>query len=112
MTGFLETPSPGEKATGGSPASGSTSASKSKFGGPSSFKGEGRTLVFGPGGAGSTSGGARPPSRPGSRSNSYGFGRMTPTIDGGMGAQYIPVKTDELDVEVASIVNGMPHGFL
>ena len=109
LSGYMETPSPSEK---GAPSS--TPATKAKGGAPSSFKVEGRTLVFGPGGAGagSSNSNGRPPSRPGSRSTSYGFGRMTPTLDGALGAPYVPVKTDELDVEVARVVNGMPHGFL
>jgi hypothetical protein len=115
LSGYLETPSSSDKGGSPSPNANATPATKSKVGAPSSFKVEGRTLVFGPGGgsagAGATANG-RPPSRPGSRSTNYGFGRMTPTLDGTFGTPYVPVKTDELDVEVARVVNGMPHGFL
>lgn len=111
LSGYLETSS-----SSGSPSSNAnaTPATKAKVGVPSSFKPEGRTLVFGPGGGSGANANAngRPPSRPGSRSTSYGFGRMSPTSDGAFGAPYVPVKTDELDVEVARVVNGMPHGFL
>jgi hypothetical protein len=89
----------------------STPAGRRVSNAPSSFKSEGKTLVFGPGGNGNPNDGARGPSRPTSRSASYGFGRMTPGLDG-PGPTYIPTKTDELDVEVANVVNGMPHGFL
>lgn len=95
-----------------------TPGSKARGNAPSSFKGEPKTLVFGPGPSnnnnasnGPISPGQRPSSRSASRNASYGFGRMTPSLDGPL-QPYVPVKTDELDVEVANVVNGMAHGFL
>ena len=49
-------------------------------------------------------------SRPGSRAGVY-----TPSIDGQNGFslhEYVPNEFDPLDLEVASIVNTMPHGLL
>lgn len=106
LEGNNASPSPG--------ASNATPGTKARQNAPSSFKGEAKTLVFGPGpsnsGANGTSAGARPSSRTTSRNASYGFGRMTPSLDGA--PPYVAVKTDELDVEVAKVVNGMAHGFL
>ena len=108
MPGYVDAGSPGTSASPGT---------RPRAGGPSSFKGDGRTLVSGPGNggspgaSGSTSTPGRPQSRTTSRLNSYGFGRMTPTLDA-PGQVYVPAKTDELDVEVASVINGMAHGFL
>ncbi|CAG8747283.1 17303_t:CDS:1, partial [Acaulospora colombiana] len=100
---YLDNSSPNEK--------NATPSGRPRASAPSSFKGDGKTLVFGPGGSGNPNEGGRGPSRPTSRSANYGFGRMTPGLDG-PGPTYIPAKTDELDVEVANVVNGMPHGFL
>jgi hypothetical protein len=91
------------------PQNGTTTGSarsRQSVGAPSSFKGEkgdGKTLTFGPGGDSPDS---RSPSRSGSR-----LGRSMTPLDGPL-QPYVPVKTDELDVEVAKILNGMAHGFL
>lgn len=110
MPGYVESPSPNSGPSGAS----ATPGTKPRPSAPSSFKGEGRTLVFGPGNGNPSSGAngtpGRPQSRSASRLNSYGFGRMTPTLDA-PGQVYVPVRTDELDVEVANVINGMAHGF-
>jgi hypothetical protein len=109
---YLDGQGPGNSGTPGS--SNATPGTKARVNAPSSFKTDARTLVFGPGpnGAGANGSGTsgKPPSRPASRNNSYGFGRMTPSLDGPL--PYVAAKTDELDVEVAKVVNGMAHGFL
>ena len=112
---YLEGHTPGGSNTSPGQSSGATPNTKARINAPSSFKGEPKTLVFGPGpGNAGTSGAgtsARPSSRTTSRNASYGFGRMTPTLDGPL-QPYVSTKTDELDVEVGKIVNGMAHGFL
>ncbi|KAG8838480.1 hypothetical protein FRC18_004440 [Serendipita sp. 400] len=108
---YLENTSPGT--SGGSPSSPHLTPGSKVRNAPSSYKGDGRTLVSSPGSnsAGGDGNAGRPPSRSISRLNSYGFGRMTPSLET-PNHVYVPAKTDELDVEVAKIVNGMAHGFL
>ena len=71
--------------------------------GPSSFK---SASAFTPSSAPNF--GASTPSRPGSRTSISG-GAFTPMLADT--PVYVPIKWDELDMEVAKVVNGMPHGF-
>ena len=71
--------------------------------GPSSFK---SASAFAPSPAPNF--GASTPSRPGSRTSISG-GAFTPMLKDT--PVYVPIKWDELDMEVAKVVNGMPHGF-
>ena len=52
--------------------------------------------------------GTSTPSRPGSRSSISG-GAYTPMLT--EAPVYVAIKWDELDMEVAKVVNGLPHGF-
>jgi len=71
--------------------------------GPSSFK---SASAFAP--SSTSNFGASAPSRPGSRSSISG-GAFTPMLTDT--PVYVAIKWDELDMEVAKVVNGMPHGF-
>ena len=71
--------------------------------GPSSFK---SASAFTPSSAPNF--GTSTPSRPGSRTSVSG-GAFTPMLTDT--PVYVAIKWDELDMEVAKVVNGLPHGF-
>jgi len=92
----------------------SISRQNSNLSAPSSFPGMARTLVSGLGSSFRRAVEPKSPtsgSRPGSRATDYG-GTTTPSLEGPPANVYVPTKTDELDMEVARVVNGMAHGFL
>jgi hypothetical protein len=72
---------------------------------PSSFK---SASTFAPSPSPAPNFGASTPSRPSSRSSISG-GAFTPMLADT--PVFVPIRWDEMDMSVARIVNGMPHGF-